>query len=52
MALCAFVPDLAIEPAFLTLAAVSYAAGIAMALGAPGRKDWRRWVLAVSLPLD
>ena len=51
LALCAFLPGLAMGPAFLTLAAVSYAAGIAMALWAPGRKDWRRWVLAVSLPL-
>lgn len=51
LALCALVPGLAMGPAFLMLAAVSYAAGIAMAFWAPGRKDWRRWVLAASLPL-
>jgi cellulose synthase/poly-beta-1,6-N-acetylglucosamine synthase-like glycosyltransferase len=51
LALYALVPCLAKGPAFVTLAAVSYEARIAMALWARGRKDWRRWVLAVSLPL-
>jgi glycosyltransferase XagB len=44
-------PSLAPPPAYLAIAGVSYIAGMAMALGAPGRKDWRRWGLAATLPL-
>ncbi len=33
------------------LAAASYAAGMGMALAAPGRKDWRRVSLAATLPV-
>jgi hypothetical protein len=42
---------IATAPAFLLIAAVSYMAGIAMALAAPGRKDGRRLMLALSLPV-
>jgi hypothetical protein len=44
-------PEMAVAPAFLVLAAASYAAGMAMALAAPGRKDWRRVALAATLPV-
>jgi len=45
------VPDLRVAPVFLMLAAVSYAAGMLMALAAPGKRDWRRVGLAATLPL-
>ncbi|MEQ9504720.1 MAG: glycosyltransferase [Hyphomonas sp.] len=44
-------PDIAPPPAYLAIAGISYAVGMAMALGAPGRKDWQRWMLAATLPL-
>lgn len=44
-------PEMRVAPAFLMLAAASYAAGMAMALAAPGRKDWRRVALAATLPV-
>lgn len=43
-------PEMKVAPAFLMLAAASYAAGIGMAVAAPGRKGWRRLLLAVTLP--
>ncbi|MFN3911630.1 glycosyltransferase family 2 protein [Hyphomonas sp.] len=51
LALMAIVPGTTMATAFAALAAASYAAGIAMALLAPGPKGWRRWMLAASLPL-
>lgn len=44
-------PAIGMAPVFLGIAAMSYAAGILMALLAPGRKDARRLVLALSLPV-
>ncbi|MFN7178553.1 glycosyltransferase family 2 protein [Hyphomonas sp.] len=44
-------PELAIAPAFLVIATLSYMAGILMALLAPGRVDGRRVRLALSLPV-
>lgn len=44
-------PGLGIAPAFLVIAALSYTAGILMALLAPGRVDMRRVNLALSLPV-
>jgi cellulose synthase/poly-beta-1,6-N-acetylglucosamine synthase-like glycosyltransferase len=44
-------PAMSVAPLFLMLAAVSYAAGTAMALAAPGQKDGRRVWLAATLPL-
>jgi glycosyltransferase XagB len=44
-------PGISIAPGFLMLAAASYAAGILMAFAAPGRKDWRRLGLALTLPV-
>ncbi len=43
-------PDSAVAPVFLCFVAVSYAAGILMALAAPGKKNKRRIFLAFSLP--
>ncbi|MDP3460429.1 MAG: glycosyltransferase family 2 protein [Hyphomonas sp.] len=50
LALALLLPGVGVAPAFLMLAAASYAAGMAMALAAPGKKDWRRLVLAATLP--
>lgn len=44
-------PGIVIAPAFLAVAALSYMAGILMALAAPGGKDARRLMLALSLPV-
>ena len=44
-------PEMRVAHAFLMLAAASYVAGMAMALAAPGRKDWRRVALAATLPV-
>lgn len=44
-------PGIVIAPACLAVAALSYMAGILMALAAPGRKDARRLMLALSLPV-
>ena len=43
-------PGVEIAPAFVALAAASYAAGILMALAAPGPKNWQRVLLAFTLP--
>lgn len=51
LALALLLPGVGVAPAFLMLAAASYAAGMAMALAAPGKKDWRRLVLAATLPV-
>lgn len=51
LALSLAFPDAAVAPGFLLLAAISYAAGMVMALLAPGGKDWRRLALAATLPL-
>lgn len=51
LAIAVLNPAIAIAPAFLSIAALSYAAGIVMALTAPGRKDAQRLVLALSLPV-
>lgn len=50
LGLSLLVPEVRMAPAFLAVAGVSYAAGMLMALGAPGRKDWRRMALAATLP--
>ena len=44
-------PQMAVAPVFLWCVVVSYAAGIVMALAAPGQRDGRRLLLAFSLPL-
>lgn len=44
-------PGISMAPVFLWLAGLSYAAGIGMALAAPGRKDAQRLWLALTLPL-
>lgn len=44
-------PGMTIAPAFLCIAGLSYTAGILMALLAPGRKDGRRLMLALTLPV-
>jgi cellulose synthase/poly-beta-1,6-N-acetylglucosamine synthase-like glycosyltransferase len=51
LVLALLLPGVGVAPAFLMLAAASYAAGMAMALAAPGKKDWRRLVLAATLPV-
>ena len=51
LALSLMLPDAGPAPVFLAVAAVSYSAGMAMALAAPGRKDGRRVWLAITLPL-
>lgn len=51
LALGVVFPALAPPPGYIALAGLSYAAGMVMALAAPGRKDWRRWLLAATLPL-
>jgi cellulose synthase/poly-beta-1,6-N-acetylglucosamine synthase-like glycosyltransferase len=51
LALCLMLPVASPAPLFLAVAAVSYSAGMAMALAAPGRKDGRRVWLALTLPL-
>ena len=43
-------PGIAPAPLFLGFIAVSYTASIAMALAAPGRRDLRRLMLAITLP--
>lgn len=43
-------PGIAPAPLFLGFIAVSYTASIAMALAAPGRRDRRRLMLAITLP--
>lgn len=43
-------PGVEIAPAFVALAAASYAAGILMALAEPGPKNWQRVLLAFTLP--
>jgi hypothetical protein len=48
---CALVPGAVMAPAFAGLALLSYAAGIAMALAAPGQLGVRRLWLALTLPL-
>jgi len=51
LALGFFCPAFSVAPGFLILAAVSYAAGILMALAATGRKNGRRLALAATLPV-
>lgn len=48
---CLVLPDLALLPVFIWLAGAAYAAGILMAFFAPGARDWRRLVLALTQPL-
>lgn len=50
LALSLMLPGASPAPLFLAVAAVSYSAGIVMALAAPGRKDWRRVWLSLTLP--
>lgn len=49
-ALMIFLTGQAIAPAFLWVAAVSYGAGILMAVAAPGEKTAPRLILAMTLP--
>lgn len=51
LAACVLHPGVEIAPAFVALAAVSYAAGILMALGAPGPKTSQRVLLVFTLPV-
>lgn len=44
-------PQIAVAPIFLWFVLISYSAGILMAIAAPGRRDARRLMLALSLPL-
>lgn len=50
LALSLMLPGASPAPLFLAVAAVSYSAGMAMALAAPGRKDGQRVWLALTLP--
>jgi hypothetical protein len=43
-------PGASPAPFFLAVTAFSYVAGMAMALAAPGRRDWRRVWLSLTLP--
>jgi len=51
LALSLMLPGAGPAPLFLAVAALSYSAGIALALAAPGRKDARRLWLALTQPL-
>ncbi|MFN4023374.1 MAG: glycosyltransferase family 2 protein [Hyphomonas sp.] len=48
---CLLLPDATLLPVFIWLAGGAYAAGILMALFAPGARGWRRLVLALTQPL-
>lgn len=51
LAMCLCVPGAAMAPAFAGIAVLSYAAGIVMALAAPGKRNLGRVWLALTLPL-
>lgn len=50
LAAMTLLPGSAVAPVFLWFAGLSYAASLLMALAAPGKKDMRRFLLALSLP--